>query len=79
MSKNKRRIRFMNYESLCEAVRDVSKEYLKKIVFELDQQNSNQLKEMNLDDETKRKLLFMFKARSFFEMLIINGLKQSDE
>ena len=68
----------MNYEVLLESVKEVSKESLKKIVFELDQQNSNRLKEMDIDDELKKKLLFMFKDRSFFEMLLINGLKQED-
>lgn len=69
----------MNYEVLLESVKEVSKESLKKIVFELDQQNSNRLKEMDIDDELKKKLLFMFKDRSFFEMLLINGLKQSED
>lgn len=69
----------MNYEVLLESVKEVSKESLKKIVFELDQQNYNRLKEMDIDDELKKKLLFMFKDRSFFEMLLINGLKQSED
>lgn len=47
----------MNYEVLLESVKEVSKESLKKIVFELDQQNYNRLKEMDIDDELKKKTI----------------------
>lgn len=69
----------MNYEALLESVKEVSKESLKKMVFELDQKHSDRIKEMNIDAETKRELLIMLKDRSFFEMLLVNGLKESEE
>lgn len=66
----------MNYELLLEAVKEVSKDNLKEISFKLDDQIIQAIKEMDLSEDEKRQLILMSKDRAFFNMLLINALKE---
>lgn len=66
----------MNYELLLDAVKEVSKDKLKEISFKLDEQTIRAIKEMDLGEDEKRQLILISKDRAFFDMLLINALKE---
>ncbi len=66
----------MNYEMLLADVKDVTKDKLKEILFEVDQRNIDKIKAMNLDEETTKKLIVIAKDYGWFSMLLINALKE---
>lgn len=66
----------MNYELLLDAVKEVSKDKLKEISFKLDVQTIQAIKEMYLSEDEKRQLILISKDRAFFDMLLINALKE---
>ena len=76
MTKKKKGELLMNYELLLDAVKEVSKEKLKEISFKLDGQTIQAIKEMDLSEDEKRQLILMSKDRAFFDMLLINALKE---
>lgn len=66
----------MNYALLLGDVKEISKDKLKEIIFELDQRDYQSIKELNnIPDETKKELIIMLKNRTFFDMLLVNALK----
>ena len=76
MTKKKKGELLMNYELLLDAVKEVSKDRLKEISFKLDDQTIQAIKEMDLSEDEKRQLILMSKDRAFFDMLLINALKE---
>lgn len=66
----------MNYELLLDAAKEVSKDKLKEISFKLDEQTIQTIKEMDLGEDEKRQLILISKDRAFFDMLLINALKE---
>ena len=76
MTKKKKGELLINYELLLDAVKEVSKDKLKKISFKLDDQTIQAIKEMDLSEDEKRQLILMSKDRAFFDMLLINALKE---
>jgi hypothetical protein len=76
MTKKKKGELLMNYELLLDAVKEVSKDKLKEISFKLDDQTIQVIKEMDLSEDEKRQLILMSKDRAFFDMLLINALKE---
>ena len=65
----------MNYELLLNDVKEVSKDKLKEISFELERNQIQSIKELDLSDESKKELIKLTKDRTFFDMLLINALK----
>ena len=65
----------MNYGMLLEDVKEVSKDKLKEVSFRVDEEFVQYIKELNIDDETKKNLIKKSKDRAFFDMLLINALK----
>ena len=65
----------MNYELLLNDIKEVSKDKLKEITFELERNQIQSIKELDLSDESKKELIKLTKDRTFFDMLLINGLK----
>lgn len=76
MTKKKKGELLMNYELLLDAVKEVSKDKLKEISFKLDEQTIQTIKEMDLSEDEKRQLILISKDRAFFDMLLINALKE---
>ena len=76
MTKKKKGELLMNYELLLDAVKEVSKDKLKEISFKLDDQTIQTIKEMDLSEDEKRQLILMSKDIAFFDMLLINALKE---
>lgn len=76
MTKKKKGELLMNYELLLDAVKEVSKDKLKEISFKLDDQTIQAIKEMYLSEDEKRQLILISKDRAFFDMLLINALKE---
>lgn len=66
----------MNYELLLDAVKEVSKDNLKEISFKLNDQIIQAIKKMDLSEDEKRQFILMSKDRAFFDMLLINALKE---
>lgn len=64
----------VNYELLLRDVRDVSKDTMKKIIFDLEQEKIKEIKDLNLDPDVTKKLIIMQKDRTFLEMLLANSL-----
>jgi|GEM_PF-6264656 hypothetical protein len=64
----------VNYELLLRDVRDVSKDTMKKIIFDLEQEKIKEIKDLNLDTDVTKKLILMQKDRTFLEMLLTNSL-----
>lgn len=62
----------MNYEKLLSDIGNTSKETMKRVIFELDQRQIRQIKEMDIDDEERKEIILMLKDRAFFEMLLVN-------
>ena len=66
----------MNYGMLLEDVKEVSKDKLKEFSFRVDDEFAKYVKELDIDDETKKNLIKKSKDRAFFDMLLINALKE---
>lgn len=66
----------MDYGMLLEDVKEVSKDKLKEFSFRVDDEFTKYVKELDIDDETKKNLIKKSKDRSFFDMLLINALKE---
>ena len=64
----------VSYELLLGDVRDVSKDTMKKIIFDLEQEKIKEIKDLNLDPDVTKKLILMQKDRTFLEMLLSNSL-----
>ena len=65
----------MNYGMLLEDVKEVSKDKLKEVSFRVDEEFIQYVKELNIDDDIKKDLIKKSKDRAFFDMLLINSLK----
>lgn len=65
----------MNYGMLLEDVKEVSKDKLKEVSFRVDEEFIQYVKERNIDDDIKKDLIKKSKDRAFFDMLLINALK----
>lgn len=65
----------MNYGMLLEDVKEVSKDKLKGVSFRVDEEFIQYVKELNIDDDIKKDLIKKSKDRAFFDMLLINALK----
>ena len=65
----------MNYGMLLEDVKEVSKDKLKEVSFRVDEEFIKYVKELNIDDVIKKDLIKKSKDRAFFDMLLINALK----
>lgn len=65
----------MNYGMLLEDVKEVSKDKLKEVSFRVDEEFIHYVKELNIDDDIKKDLIKKSKDRAFFDMLLINALK----
>lgn len=66
----------MNYGMLLEDVKEVSKDKLKEVSFRVDEEFIQYVKELNIDDDIKKNLIKKSKDRAFFDMLLINALKE---
>ncbi len=66
----------MNYGMLMEDVKEVSKDALKEVSFRIDEAFIQYVKELDIDYEIKRDLIIKSKDRAFFDMLLINALKE---
>ena len=66
----------MEYGMLLEDVKEVSKDKLKEVSFRVDDEFVQYVKELNIDDEIKKDLIKKSKDRAFFDMLLINALKE---
>lgn len=64
----------INYELLLEDVKEVSKDKLKEIAFNVERSHWDKIHE--LQDEMTKELCQLSKDRTFFEMLLINALKE---
>lgn len=65
----------MDYESLLKSVKEADKNQLKETIFYAQQKQVDEIKQMPVDDEIKKKLILMLDDRVFFEMLLVNALK----
>lgn len=65
----------MNYGMLLEDVKEVSKDVLKEVSFRIDEAFIQYIKELDIDYEIKKDLIIKSKDRAFFDMLLINALK----
>lgn len=65
----------MNYGMLLEDVKEVSKDKLKEVSFRVDEEFIQYVKKLNIDDDVKKDLIKKSKDRAFFDMLLINALK----
>lgn len=65
----------MNYGMLLEDVKEVSKDKLKEVSFRVDEEFIQYVKELDIDYEIKKELIIKSKDRAFFDMLLINALK----
>ena len=65
----------MNYGMLLEDVKEVSKDKLKEVSFRVDEEFIQYVKELNIYDDIKKDLIKKSKDRAFFDMLLINALK----
>lgn len=65
----------MDYESLLKSVKEADKNQLKETIFYAQQKQVDEIKQMPVDDEIKKKLILMLDDRIFFEMLLVNALK----
>lgn len=65
----------MNYDMLLEDAKEVSKDVLKEVSFRIDEAFIQYVKELDIDYEIKKDLIIKSKDRAFFDMLLINALK----
>ena len=75
MQINERRTFIMDYGMLLEDVKEVSKDALKEVSFRIDEAFIQYIKELDIDYEIKKDLIIKSKNRAFFDMLLINALK----
>lgn len=61
----------MNYELLLEDIKEVSKDKLKEIAFNVERSHWDKIHE--LQEATTKELCQLSKDRTFFEMLLINS------
>ena len=78
----------MNYELLLEDIKEVSKDKLKEIAFNVERSHWDKIHELQdkinelqdkineLQEATTKELCQLSKDRTFFEMLLINSLKE---
>lgn len=66
----------MDYGMLLEDVKEVSKDKLKEFSFRVDDEFAKYVKELDIDYEIKKDLIIKSKDRAFFDMLLINALKE---
>lgn len=66
----------MEYGMLLEDVKEVSKDKLKEVSFRVDDEFVQYVKELNIDNDIKKELIKKSKDRAFFDMLLINALKE---
>lgn len=64
----------IKYELLLENVKEVSKDKLKEIAFNVERSHWDRIHE--LQEEMTKELCQLSKDRTFFEMLLINALKE---
>lgn len=64
----------INYELLLEDVKEVSKDKLKEVAFNVERSHWDKIHE--LQEEMTKELCQLSKDRTFFEMLLINALKE---
>ena len=64
----------INYELLLEDVKEVSKDKLKEIAFNVERSHWDKIHE--LQEEMTKELCQLSKDRTFFEMLLITALKE---
>lgn len=64
----------INYELLLENVKEVSKDTLKEIAFNVERSHWDRIHE--LQEEMTKELCQLSKDRTFFEILLINALKE---
>lgn len=64
----------MDYEVLLGTVKEMSLDQMKRFIFKLDQHSVQQVKKLDVDEETKKNLIMILKDRTFFEMLLANAL-----
>ena len=65
----------MNYGMFLEDVKEVSKDALKEVSFRINEAFIQYIKELDIDYEIKKDLIIKSKDRAFFDMLLINALK----
>ena len=65
----------MNYGMLLEDAKEVSKDALKEVSFRIDEAFIQYIKELDIDYEIKKELIIKSNDRAFFDMLLINALK----
>lgn len=75
MQINERRTFIMDYGMLLEDVKEVSKDALKEVSFRINEAFIQYIKELDIDYEIKKDLIIKSKDRAFFDMLLINALK----
>lgn len=73
-NKNLKEETIMNYELLLEDVKEVSKDKLKEIAFNVERSHWDKIHE--LQEAMTKELCQLSKDRTFFEMLLINSLKE---
>ena len=66
----------MDYGMLVEDAKEVSKDVLKEVSFRIDESFIQYVKELDIDSEIKKDLIIKSKDRAFFDMLLINALKE---
>ena len=67
----------MNYELLLEDIKEVSKDKLKEIAFNVERSHWDKIHE--LQEATTKELCQLSKDRTFFEMLLIKSLKEEQK
>ena len=67
----------IKYELLLENVKEVSKDKLKEIAFNVERSHWDRIHE--LQEEMTKELCQLSKDRTFFEMLLINALKEDQK
>lgn len=69
----------MYYENLLTSVKGTDKETIKKVILKLDTEQFERIRELEKSGEFSQEVLnewrLMVKDRSFFEMLLVNALK----
>ena len=65
----------MDYGMLLEEVEEVTKDALKEVSFRINEAFIQYIKELDIDYEIKKDLIIKSKDRAFFDMLLINALK----
>lgn len=69
----------MTYELLLDDIKRIPKETAKRIIFKLEQEKIEKIKEYKLHPEIERELILMQKDRSFLDMLMVNAFMDESE